>query len=1003
MLSKQLIFLIIISFCSIQKNWSQADKVENFDINFLVTKISEVNGLQDNFVSDFDIDENGVMWLVTRKGLIKYYNDEFEIINEATGPFQYNGVMVDEKGNLWLTKRLTETWRPDQLVIFNPQLKKLIKLEEYVQINGLIDTSTDRLITFDYNGIYLIYNQNTEQTLQIVNDALILANNQSFVETKMIVRDYADFGHEVFSSKNNVNPQLTINDKLIDFDLKYVLSIDNFQRITINHKSTGVSFTANSSLVFLDLFNDMLVLNSQSNLFFMDTLGKQYFDIKSRYSDVFENLTITKVERLGDVFWLATSNGFFKLEKRKFNSILDDRFLSIRDIIERNERDLLIASEKGVFLYNRESLTVNVVTDEGYYYGLYKISENEFLALGNTNIVTRLSYVNGNWIRKDNVFEGDNQFFINLFKTKNGDLLAASEIGITRYDIESNTINSIEQKGINFFDFTYSREQEYLFALGESGLLKMNESKGTSDFIPYFNDQVIAYIHSDKVNPSLYWVATKFQGLIKWDEKQNLFEHITVNEGLSNNNVHSIYEDDQQRLWMSTDYGISVLDKKNNQVDILLSEDGLHENEMNRHSFYFDDKGNVYFGSVNGIVNFNVNDFTFQERGFNDPIKHVRYYDQNSKKFIEHNLKLSENSFSIKKGFLQAQIILKEDKPYVKEVFRYKFFNDEGWTNVENNIIDLSSLKPGESVIYIQEQVGPNNWTIPFSLSIFQYEPFYKSTSFFILIFMLFSLIILIYLINENVKKKKLNDKIQRKINEKTEELETKNKKLEATKTLNDNLFSIISHDLRSPLISMNKISDSIHFFRKEKDFETVEKLSESIESSASNVLNTVDRLLDWSVVQRNNIKSYSNFQVKEEIQKVVKELHATIANKSLAIDFKTDTTFEIHADKGSFYILMYNLLSNAIKFSYQNEKIDVIIENSFDKNVIMIKDYGVGISNDIINQVNESTILTSKKGTANETGLGLGLKICNEICVKMGWDFIIYNKNGTLISIHFP
>jgi signal transduction histidine kinase len=101
-----------------------------------------------------------------------------------------------------------------------------------------------------------------------------------------------------------------------------------------------------------------------------------------------------------------------------------------------------------------------------------------------------------------------------------------------------------------------------------------------------------------------------------------------------------------------------------------------------------------------------------------------------------------------------------------------------------------------------------------------------------------------------------------------------------------------------------------------------------------------------------------------------------------------------IHAEKDMIKIVFRNLITNAIKFTPQNGTIEVLFYSDYDFNYVVVKDSGIGMSDDILSKVNSQKYFTCN-GTAQEKGSGFGLILCRDLITKQGGILIIQSKKG--------
>lgn len=218
------------------------------------------------------------------------------------------------------------------------------------------------------------------------------------------------------------------------------------------------------------------------------------------------------------------------------------------------------------------------------------------------------------------------------------------------------------------------------------------------------------------------------------------------------------------------------------------------------------------------------------------------------------------------------------------------------------------------------------------------------------------------------------------------EEIRIQRDKLEELTSFKDKIFSIVAHDLRSPL---NTLHGMVNLFNKGlvKPDELVpyfKTMDERLKSTS--VL--VDNLLEWSRVQMSgsNVKMIRQL-IKPVFDEAITLFDASIQNKKLTIEQDVPPGLAVHADKEMMNVLIRNLLSNAVKFSPEGSEILLRAREAGDHILIEVVDHGVGMDStqlaSIWNLQKKST-----KGTFGELGTGLGLSLCR--------DMVLLNK-GTI------
>ncbi len=218
-------------------------------------------------------------------------------------------------------------------------------------------------------------------------------------------------------------------------------------------------------------------------------------------------------------------------------------------------------------------------------------------------------------------------------------------------------------------------------------------------------------------------------------------------------------------------------------------------------------------------------------------------------------------------------------------------------------------------------------------------------------------------------------------------DLEVKNEELQKINRAKEKLFSIIAHDIKSPMIGL---SSSLDLFNKNIiSSDELKSLSIELAERVTQLNNNLDNLLLWSQSQMLGIVvKAENIFIKDLLLDTLGFLQQTLEAKKIKVEIHIPDFLQAHADENHVKLVFRNLISNAIKFSYANNSIFItaIVKNGIIE--ISIKDTGVGMSNETANNLFNPLQISSKYGTANEKGTGLGLQLCKEFLEK---------NNGTI------
>lgn len=275
-----------------------------------------------------------------------------------------------------------------------------------------------------------------------------------------------------------------------------------------------------------------------------------------------------------------------------------------------------------------------------------------------------------------------------------------------------------------------------------------------------------------------------------------------------------------------------------------------------------------------------------------------------------------------------------------------------------------------------------------------------------IVIIIVLGLLSYLYIIDKKRKRaNKLLVKQNKKINEQRIEIKQQNKKLKESNSTKDKLFQIIAHDLRSPIVSMESITQLIPYWVEEQDYHSLQRLSKTLEVSVHNVLTLIDNLLNWALSQQGKFPyKPENLDLKQNLKEAL-DIYIPIAKaKKISLNFKQAKNVSVFADKNMLFTVLRNLLNNAIKFTPELGEITVGFDSNLQFAKVWVKDSGIGIPEEKKEMVFELAN-GNTAGTKGELGKGLGLFFCKEFVNLNNGDIFIesgYN-NGTTITFTLP
>jgi PAS domain S-box-containing protein len=246
-------------------------------------------------------------------------------------------------------------------------------------------------------------------------------------------------------------------------------------------------------------------------------------------------------------------------------------------------------------------------------------------------------------------------------------------------------------------------------------------------------------------------------------------------------------------------------------------------------------------------------------------------------------------------------------------------------------------------------------------------------------------------------------------INDQKEIEETIKKFNEELKVLNsskDKFFSIIAHDLKSPLSGLLGFTEILVEEFEDLQEEEIKEFIDHTHQSAKNINALLENLLEWSRVQIGVIAFEPTQVVVESIfDDIISLFNQNARNKKIRLEKKVDPGLKVLADKNMFKTILRNLVSNGIKFTKEGGTITVSAAEDDKFIKITAQDSGVGISEENIKKLFRIDVNYTTQGTNRERGTGLGLILCQELVVKNGGKIWVESeiRKGTRFIFTLP
>lgn len=223
-----------------------------------------------------------------------------------------------------------------------------------------------------------------------------------------------------------------------------------------------------------------------------------------------------------------------------------------------------------------------------------------------------------------------------------------------------------------------------------------------------------------------------------------------------------------------------------------------------------------------------------------------------------------------------------------------------------------------------------------------------------------------------------LNDVSKRKAAEL--EIASKNIELEKLNAEKNKFFSIIAHDLRSPFNAIIGLSELLVEEIDEKNYENAQEYSSIILQSAHRAMALLKNLMEWAQLKTGKIEyNPEYFNIVALIKEAALLYNEIAKKKSITIEENLPYFLSLYADKAMISSILRNFISNAIKFTMPGGKVVVTVEEKPREIIFSVKDTGVGIPKERVDDIFKIDHMYSTMGTDNEKGTGMGLTLCKD------------------------
>ena len=795
------------------------NKFDGIKVEHYKHRIKDKNTLSNSYVTALLESRDQLLWVATLNGGLNYKK-----------PIDRQFQRIDKKqlkGNLNIIHLLES---PDQFIWMTTEESGLYKyrlhddsLRQYTVSDGLKTSSligaffyNERLVVASKgNGFFLYDNKkDTFTSIPIWNNLL----DESAINDMYIYNDKTIFvgtNHGVVSITGyvDVTSKRYLSDKIIS-----AVFCEDANQIWAGTRGEGLYCIAHEN-------EDVSVKNFKNNM----------FDLSSISSDMIFDI----VQDFSGNIWITTEEGVSYFDPLKQNfSLITNNIGGEQRLSDKNIWTIYEESDSVVWVGTRKGLSkINIANQTTLNYPFF--SENKFLAANNDIWDICVDENNQFWVGtnsgiyqfnpaiKQNNYKKFSPSLTDLnqpiydinFRNSN-ELWVATKNGLYAFDLNKNQhilFNSTSFSNGLFPDHPCRRilflDQDVWLGFDGGGLCKLQQIDDSFALSSFSITQFIADEQADNTishntvlsmcegDENTLWVGTFGGGLNKLNLTTNNFEIYTESDGLSNNNIYGIIEDQNNHLWISTNFGISEFNPKNEKFKNYNEGNGLQSNEFNNNSYFQSNTGRIYFGGINGFNYFTPKDIKFNNTPPKTLITDIKWLNDGIFEDFLIN-RFPYNVDTILLTFFQNDLAFTFSSLHYSDAKSNEYkIHLSGMYNTplnmkQTNSINYSNLSAGEYVFKVWSSNVDGVWSKPKEIVIIVSPPFWFTWEFYVALGVFILLLTwFVYILRVKAIKRQqrrlafLVERRTKTITKQKNQIEIQNKKIEKEKDKADKLL----------------------------------------------------------------------------------------------------------------------------------------------------------------------------------------------------------------------
>ncbi|MDY6994741.1 MAG: ATP-binding protein, partial [Pseudomonadota bacterium] len=515
------------------------------------------------------------------------------------------------------------------------------------------------------------------------------------------------------------------------------------------------------------------------------------------------------------------------------------------------------------------------------------------------------------------------------------------------------------------------------------------------------HNEVLA-IHEDK--HGTIWLATLGGGLNRLQPARRQFKHYREQQGLANDVIYGMLADEQGRLWLSTNQGLSCFDPQTEQFKNYDVADGLQSNEF-RSAYHKSATGELFFGGINGFNSFFPKQI--QQNAFVPPIVLTEFQIFNKPVAIgkksplqQHISEAQQIQLSYQQSFFSFEFAALNYLQPEENLYAYFLAGLESeWNEVgHRRQAYYTNVPPGHYTFKVKGSNNDQVWNeAGYAIDVIIHPPFWQTYWAYGGYTLIFIGLLLSY-----------SKRHRYQLRQKQHELEREQAiaiQLKQADKLKDQILANTSHELRTPLNGIIGIAESLLKGAAGPLTTPIQANLNVIAVSGRRLIHLINDILDFSQLRQHKIQlQLKPVNVHTLVETVLMLCQPLIADKNIHLLNAISTELPLPlADENRLQQILYNLIDNAIKFTEQGSvQISAEVRSTPPRLAISVTDSGIGISETQLEIIFKAFEQGEGSTTRNYGGSGLGLAITQQLVHLHQGEISVHSQVGQGSQITF-